>query len=155
MGRWKVNSDKWWIVLIVWGALTVLQWPSLAMAAERLSVSAPNANIRSGPGDKYEVVWKAGQYYPIEVTERSGKWILFKDYEGDEGWVHESLVGTTPTVITKKDVCNLRSGPKGSDPMIGTVGAGIPFKVLEKKNGWIHVEHADGDKGWIHESLVW
>ncbi|MGB5421183.1 MAG: SH3 domain-containing protein, partial [Desulfobacterales bacterium] len=28
-------------------------------------------------------------------------------------------------------------------------------KVLEQKGNWIHILHADGDQGWIHDSLVW
>jgi SH3-like domain-containing protein len=32
---------------------------------------------------------------------------------------------------------------------------GTPFKVLEKKDRWIKVQHADGDTGWIFSSLVW
>ena len=135
--------------------LLVFLLPFTCWSGERMSVSAPSAKVYSGPGDKYEVVWKAGRYTPVEVTRRSGKWVLFKDYEGDEGWIHESVLGTTPSVITKKDVCNIRSGPKGDDPLVATVGAGIPFKIIEKKSPWINVEHADGDKGWIHESLVW
>jgi len=35
------------------------------------------------------------------------------------------------------------------------VEKGIPFKVLGHKDNWLHVEHADGDQGWIHASLVW
>jgi len=27
--------------------------------------------------------------------------------------------------------------------------------VLTRKGNWIQVRHADGDKGWIHKSLVW
>lgn len=135
--------------------LMFLPLPLTGWSGERMSVSAPSAKVFSGPGDKYEVVWKAARYTPIEVTRRSGKWVLFKDFEGDEGWIHESLLGAAPSVITKKDVCNIRSGPSGDDPPVATVGSGIPFKVIEKKSPWLHVEHADGDKGWIHESLVW
>jgi len=35
------------------------------------------------------------------------------------------------------------------------VDSGVPFKVLTRKGNWIQVRHADGDKGWIHKSLVW
>lgn len=146
---------KWTMIQWVVALLAIFSGPLTGISAERMSVAAPSVNIRSGPGDKYEVVWKAAQYTPIEITERSGKWILFRDYEGDEGWIHESLLGTTPSVITKKDVCNIRSGPNGNDPVVASMGAGIAFKVIERKSPWIHVEHADGDKGWIHESLVW
>ncbi|MFC1886132.1 SH3 domain-containing protein, partial [Thermodesulfobacteriota bacterium] len=82
-------------------------------------------------------------------------WYLFKDFEGDEGWIHSSLVRSIPSVITKKETCNIRSGPGVDYDMVLTVGKGIPFKVIEEKGRWIHILHADGDSGWIHNSLVW
>ena len=36
-----------------------------------------------------------------------------------------------------------------------SVQDGIPFKVISRKGQWVHIEHADGDRGWIHKSLVW
>jgi SH3-like domain-containing protein len=123
--------------------------------AERLTVSAPVANIRSGPGTSHNVLWKVEQYFPILVIEKSGEWYRFQDFEGDKGWVHRSLVGKIPAVITRKDSSNIRAGPGTSHPILFAVEKGIPFKVLERKDSWIHIEHADGDKGWIHKSLVW
>ena len=123
--------------------------------AERLAVIAPTANIRSGPGTQYDVLWQAEKYYPILVIDKSDPWYQFKDFEDDTGWVHKSLVGDVETVITKKDLCNIRSGPATSEKILITVEKGIPFKVLERKEHWLHIEHADGDQGWIHDSLVW
>lgn len=123
--------------------------------AERLAVSAPVANIRSGPGTGHNVLWKVEQYFPIFVIEKSGEWYRFEDFEGDKGWVHRSLVGKIPAVITKNDTSNIRSGPGTTHQVLFSVEKGIPFKVLKRENNWIHIEHADGDKGWIHKSLVW
>jgi SH3-like domain-containing protein len=123
--------------------------------AERLAISAPVANIRSGPGINHEVIWKVQKYFPIRVIEKSDKWYHFEDFEDDRGWVHESLVGKISTVITNNDACNIRSGPGTDNAILFTVEKGIPFKVLERQGSWIHIEHADGDKGWIHKSLVW
>lgn len=123
--------------------------------AERLAVSAPVANIRSGPGTGHNVLWKVEQYFPIFVIEKSGEWYRFEDFEGDKGWVHRSLVGKIPAVITKNDSSNIRSGPGTTYQVLFSVEKGIPFKVLKRENNWIHIEHADGDKGWIHKSLVW
>ena len=134
-------------VLLVGFAATAL--------AERLAVSAPVANVRSGPGKKHNVLWKVEQYFPILVIDKSGAWYQFKDFEGDKGWVHNSLVSKIPTVITKKDTCNIRSGPGTGNNILFTVEKGIPFKVLKRKGSWIHIEHSDGDKGWIHKALVW
>jgi SH3-like domain-containing protein len=113
------------IVLITLTAGTAL--------AERMTIIATVANIRSG----------------------SGSWYQFRDFEEDAGWVHKSLVGKVKAVITKKDLCNIRSRPGTKEKIIFTVEKGIPFKVLKRKNRWLNVEHADGDKGWIHDSLVW
>jgi len=123
--------------------------------AERLAVSAPVANIRSGPGTGHNVLWKVEQYFPILVIEKSGEWYRFEDFEGDKGWVHQSLVGKIPSVITRNDTSNIRSGPGTTHQVLFSVEKGIPFKTLKRENNWIQIEHADGDKGWIHKSLVW
>ena len=124
-------------------------------SAERLAVSAPVANIRSGPGTSHDVLWKVEKYFPIRIIEKSGEWYHFEDFEGDKGWVHQSMVKKIPAVVTKNDACNIRSGPGTSSKILFTVEKGIPFKVLDRKGSWIQIEHADGDKGWIHKSLVW
>lgn len=134
--------------------LLILCFSATALA-ERLAVSAPVANIRSGPGTRHNVLWKVEKFFPLLIIDKSGQWYQFKDFEGDRGWVHRSLVDKTPTVITKNDKCNIRSGPGTSHKILFTVEKGIPFKVLKRKGSWIHIEHSDGDKGWIHKTLVW
>jgi SH3-like domain-containing protein len=123
--------------------------------AERLAVNVPVGNVRSGPGDTYDVLWQVEQNYPIDVVRKEGDWIFFKDFEGDEGWIHRSLVGTARTVITRRDKSNIRSGPGTRFDVLFTVDKGVPFKVLKSENDWLQVIHADGDQGWIHRGLVW
>jgi SH3-like domain-containing protein len=128
---------------------------TVGAAAERLTIVAPLANIRSGPGTKYDILWKVEKYYPIFVIGESDSWYHFRDFEDDSGWVHKSLVGKVPAVITEKDLCNIRSGPSTKEKILFSVERGIPFKILDRKGAWLHIEHADGDQGWIHNSLVW
>lgn len=123
--------------------------------AERLSVAPSVANIRSGPGTKYDVLWQVAKYHPILVLKKTGTWYHFRDFEDDKGWIHKSLVRKISTVITNKNKCNLRSGPGTKFKILFTTEKGVPFKILKRKGNWIHVQHADGDKGWIHKSLVW
>jgi uncharacterized protein YraI len=42
-----------------------------AATDERLAVVAPVANIRSGPGTQYDILWKVEKYYPLLVIEKS------------------------------------------------------------------------------------
>ena len=137
------------------GVMVFLLLCGAAYAAQRISVSANEANIRSGAGNNFDVLWKSEKYFPLNVVKKVGDWYQVKDFQGDEGWVHQSLVGNTPSVITTKDKNSLRSEPKPDAKILFSVGPGIPFKVLKRDNKWILVEHADGDKGWIHESTVW
>ena len=89
------------------------------------------------------------------VINKTDPWYQFKDFQGDKGWVHKSLVGKINTVITNAESCNLRSGPDTKFDVLQKIEEGVPFKVLKRKGRWIEVQHADGDKGWIHGSLVW
>lgn len=128
---------------------------SSAALAERLAVAASIANIRSGPATKYDILWKVGKYHPVLVLKKSGNWYHFRDFEGDKGWIHKSLLRKIPSVITNKKKCNVRSGPGTKYKILFATEKGVPFKTLKRKGNWIKVQHADGDKGWIHKSLVW
>jgi len=137
-----------------WTLVAILVTSSLAMA-ERLSISAKIANIRSGPGTGNEILWKVEKYHPIVVFNKKGAWYNFRDFEGDEGWIHHSLTDKKATVITAKDKCNVRKGPGTNHEIVFTVEKGIPFLIIKRQKSWIQIKHADGDTGWIHKSLVW
>ena len=134
-------------------ALSII-FSSIAFA-ERLTIISSIANIRSGPGNAHDILWKVGKYHPIFVLKKSGNWYHFQDFEGDKGWIHKSLVSNIPSVITNNEKCNVRSGPGTKFEILFTIKEGIPFKILKCNGNWIHVQHADGDNGWIHKSLVW
>lgn len=135
------------IVLATLGADTAM--------AERLAIKSDIANIRSGPGTGTTILWKVEKYYPVSIIEKQGDWYLFKDFEGDEGWIHRTLVAPMDTVVVKRDNCNIRSGPGTEHEIQFTAERGIPFKVLQRKGIWLQIQHADGDTGWIHKTLIW
>ena len=128
-----------------------------AAHAERLAISASVANIRSGPGTQYDVLWQAEQYTPIEVLNRdqTGSWYYFKDFEGTRAWVANSLVEKIDSVIVKRDRVNIRSGPSTNEHIVFRAEKGVPFRVLQRKGDWLQIQHADGETGWMHQMLVW
>ena len=136
-------------------AILPIIYASSASAAERYTVAGKVANIRSGPGTKYGILCQAERYYPINVIKKSGNWYEVKDFEGDIGWIHKSLVNKISSVITTNPKCNIRSGPGMEYQILFISKEGVPFKVIKKKSNWIHIQHAEGHKGWIHKSLVW
>ncbi len=126
-----------------------------AAAQERVCVTASIANMRSGPSTKSDQLWQVEKYHPLIIIEKKGKWRKVKDFEGDTAWVHNSLLGKSPCVITVKTKCNVRSKASIKGKKLFTTERGVPFKVLDRKNGWIKVQHKDGDVGWISKKLVW
>lgn len=135
--------------------LAVLLIAGYAFAERTMSVRVDIANIRSGPGTNHKILWKVEKYHPIQVVRVKGHWRRFVDFEGDRAWIYSGLLSRTPTVIVDKTNCNVRSGPGLKNPVVFKVERGVSFKVLDRKGKWIHIEHADGDRGWIHRSLVW
>lgn len=123
--------------------------------AGRLAVSVGKANVRSGPGTDYDILWSVGQYYPVDTLKRSGNWYLIRDFEGDEGWIFHRLLAKIPAVIVKVPLANVRQGPGAKTAILFQAEKGVSFKRLGKHGAWLKVRHADGDIGWIHHSLVW
>lgn len=128
---------------------------SSASAEQRMAVSADTANVRIGPGTQHDRLWQMERNTPIMVLGSEGDWYRFEDFEGDRGYIHKDLVEKKETVITKKGLINIRTGPGTDHDVAFQSEKGVPFKVLEKKGDWIHIEHADGEKGWIYKGLVW
>jgi len=126
-----------------------------ALAAERVSVSADIANVRAQPNTQSDTLWQVEKYHPLLVVEKRGAWYRIKDFEGDTGWIHGSLVDKTPTVIVKVQRANIRTGPGTQYDLAFDAEKGTPFNVIETKGSWKKIRHADGDEGWIFSSLVW
>lgn len=143
------------IGLIIFVVFSIFFMPGAVLAEERLSVVASIANMRSGPGTEDSVLWQVEQYHPLIVVEKKGNWYKVKDYENDVAWLHNSLLGKVDSVITIKDKSNVRSKPDAKSSILFKVDKGVPFKVLERKGGWVKIQHADGDVGWVHNTLVW
>ncbi len=127
---------------------------SAAWAGEYLSVAKDGINIRSGPSTTADVLYELPMGYPLQVISRDGQWVKVIDYEGDKGYIFESLLSTSPYVIVKVAECNVRSGPSTNESVVGSVTKDVIFQKVEQKGDWIKISHPQLT-GWIHKSLVW
>lgn len=142
-----------------WKFLPILLIPlivsSNGLAQQRLAVYTDSAHIRSGPGTNHAIIWKAEKYYPLLIVGKRGRWYRVEDFEGDIGWVYRTLVKKLHSVITKKSMCNIRSGPGTKYRIVFKAEKGVSFRVLKSRGKWLRIQHRDGDIGWIHKSLTW
>lgn len=127
---------------------------AFSLAAEYVSVNKDAVNLRSGPGTNTEIVYELPLNYPLKVLEKQGDWYKVEDYEQDKGWIYRSLVSTTPYVIVKVPVCNIRSAPSLDSDKLGTLSKDVILKKVQQQGSWIQVSHPEVD-GWVYSTLVW
>ena len=135
--------------------LLALVFPAQAFAAEMFSVASRQANVRSGPGVGYAVVWRAVRYYPLQVLDSDGGWVKVSDYAYDEGWISRSLLSDVPAIVVVSEKANVREGPGLEHEVVWEVDKEYTLKVLEVDGNWYRVTDGDGLSGWIHKSVTW
>lgn len=129
---------------------------SSAWSAEYRSVKREGTNVRSGPGTDRDVLFELPAGYPLKVLKRDGSWLNVEDFEGDQGWIMESVTNANATVILKAANANLRSGPSTKDSVVGTAKKGTILTKLNQKGEWIKISHPGlGEAAWVSQSLVW
>jgi SH3-like domain-containing protein len=118
-------------------------------------VKVDTANVREGPGTQFGRAWQVYENEPLRVVARQGEWLETRDFQGSEGWIHAGLTDDRPAVVVKARLANIRSGPGVEHPVVFTAERGVPFRLHGTRGEWLSVEHADGDRGWVHATLVW
>ncbi|MFV0437711.1 MAG: SH3 domain-containing protein [Desulfopila sp.] len=129
---------------------------SSALAAEYVSVTKDNVNVRQAPTTKSPVYMELFAGYPLKVLKEEGDWLQISDYEGDSGWIHKGLVGSNNTVIINatKSV-NMRAEPNTSSPVIADVERGVVMTKIGEDGKWLKLKHSSGTIGWIYKPLLW
>ncbi len=123
--------------------------------AVKIYVEGKNARLRSGPGVKYQILWEAPRYTPLEYLAKYKEWYAVRDIDGDVAWVNEQVIGKGEAAIVTNKKANIRKGPGTSNPILFFVEKGYLFKVTGKKGDWLKVKAPDGDEGWVFNKLVW
>lgn len=141
--------------IVLWAVALVLLACIPAQALTMVSVAADNSNLRSGPGDRYPVVWVLDAGFPLSVLESAGDWYRVEDVDGDSGWIHQKLVAKAPHMIVKGETADIRSGPSERYRLLGRANRGVVFQTLKVKEKWVKVKHGKGLTGWVSRSLLW
>ncbi len=125
--------------------------------ANHVSVKGDNVNIRTGPSKNKPVYMELSKGYPLVVIKRQRNWVKVKDFEGDTGWIHSSLVekGKTVIVNSRGKKVNMRSGPSTRNKIVAEVYRGVVLTKVGRKGRWLKLKHDDGVVGWIYKPLLW
>jgi SH3-like domain-containing protein len=125
-----------------------------ALAAEYVSAAKDGVNLRSGADANASVLYQLPAGYPLEVLSKQGAWYKVSDYEGDKGWIQDSVVNKTPHVIVKVKECKVHNSPDGKAKVVGNGVKDVIFVKAEQKGDWIKVTHPSLT-GWVRKDMVW
>ncbi len=144
--------------ILLSGLLAVMLAISFGTQALALCVSAPEANLRGGPGTKYEKRWLVFKYTALKKIAKRKGWYKVRDVDGDVHWIFGRLVTDRyRCAVVKVEKANVRTGP-GTRFKKSAMSPAIKydsFKVIRRKGEWVKVMDEFGDKGWIHRKLLW
>lgn len=141
----------------------------LASAVKRTGLPVPRfaslksgeVNMRTGPGMRYPTLWRyQRKALPVEITAEFDTWRRIRDYEGTEGWVHQSNLSGKRTlmVLSPKD-SKTATQPlyRKADtlaPLRAQAEPGAIGKILECKAEWCRIE-IEGVKGFMKKGTFW
>jgi len=129
----------------------------IAITGRYVSAAKDGVKVFKNPSPEAEAVWEIFDKFPLLVKKHQGAWLQVTDYEGDTGWIHDSLVTGDRSVIVCKKRINLRQDPNSdtNNPLVAVARQGVVFSPLEKQGDWLKVRYVDGTEGWLNKTLVW
>lgn len=120
-----------------------------------VSLGSNEINVRVGPGIRYPirfVLKKKG--LPVEITKEFDVWRKVQTYNGDEGWVHKSLLSGRRKVIIKDYTRTVYRRPKLLSSAVVKLKAGVIARLFTCEGVWCKIE-ASGFEGWIERNAIW
>jgi len=113
------------------------------------SLRADEVNLRAGPGTRYPIEWVyKRRNLPVEVIDEFDTWRRIRDWQGTEGWVHQSMLNGRRSIIIVDDLAMLQRDPQEDARGVARLEAGVIGRVDSCGDIWCVVT-AFNRKGWL------
>lgn len=147
------------LLLLLPASLSVLAAPGgTGLPLPRfVSLRADKARLRTGPGVQYPEEWLyQRKNLPLEIIAEHHTWRKVRDWQGTQGWVHQSLVSGKRTLIVTGVTRTLRAKPDTASRAVARAEPGVIGTLLAcpAHSIWCQVE-IDGFKGWLRKVEFW
>jgi SH3-like domain-containing protein len=123
-----------------------------------VSLRSDEVNMRSGPGERYPVLWLYKRHeLPVKIEREFDVWRLVEDMDGIKGWVHAATVtGRRTLVVTGTDDVPLRSDAADTASAVAVLKPGVVGRILTCDAGaaWCRVQVGDY-RGFLPRASFW
>lgn len=146
---------------------TLLPMADVALAQQRsasglalprfVSVRGVEVNMRTGPGMQYPIEWVYRlQGLPLEVVAEHKTWRKVRDWDGSQGWVHQSmLAGKRAFMVTGGPVSiHVQAATDSVEVARAETGVVGQLKACPERSDWCEVS-VDGFDGWLQRTDFW
>jgi SH3-like domain-containing protein len=121
-----------------------------------VSLKSDKVYVRAGPALRYPIKWiYRHNALPVEIIQEFENWRKVRDSEGDDGWVHQSLLSGERTVLIKTDdLTALRDKPEDNSRMVARLEPQVIAHLEKCEKAWCRLS-AGGFRGWIERNSLW
>lgn len=124
-----------------------------------VSLSSSEVNVRVGPSFTHKVKYtfkKSG--LPVEIVREFGNWRRIRDAEGEEGWVHGSLLSGRRTALVapwaKGENVPLRAEAEANSATTAYLEPLVLAAVDRCDGAWCEVS-GRGFSGVVQQRMLW
>jgi SH3-like domain-containing protein len=123
-----------------------------------VSLKSDEVNMRSGPGERYPVLWTyKRRELPVKIEREFDVWRLVEDMDGIKGWVHQAtLAGRRTFVVTATDPTPLRADADDNSEAVAILKPGVVGRIrtCDGTSPWCQVQVQDY-RGWLKRASFW
>lgn len=118
-----------------------------------VSLRSNETNVRAGPGQNYPIKFTYKMRgIPVRVISEYDNWNEIEDYEGQSGWVTQSLITKKRTLMvrTSKSFVNMHSKTNEKSRIIFRLENNVVGDYLKCVEDWCGVK-INNKKGWVQK----
>jgi len=122
-----------------------------------VSLRAAEVNLRTGPGVQYPVEWIfQREALPVEIIKEYRTWRLVRDWEGTQGWMHQSMLSGKRTFLISGKERTIRAQPDAKSRAVAIIEPNVIGELLAcpGSTGWCQVR-VKGVEGWLRRVEFW
>lgn len=114
-----------------------------------VTLRADEVNLRTGPGTRYPIDWVYHRRgLPVEIVDEFDTWRRIRDWQGTEGWVHQSMVQGQRGILVTGRRHTLQRRPEPGSPGVALIDAGVVGTLERCQGQWCEVT-VGGFTGWL------
>lgn len=120
-----------------------------------VSIGAGEANMRTGPGERYPISWVyRREGLPLEVIAEYGIWRKVRDPHGTTGWMNKNLLSGDRTAFVTRTIRTLHAKSDVASKPVWRVEPGTVAKIVVCEEAWCQLS-IDGRSGYILRDQIW